>query len=560
MPNTARSLVQRLDRLKSCYGGGKTASKVALLRSLEPLELGQARDVLRLHESLCFLAAYPDDSRILKQVRRTLRSFHRREDVRALGENLVGSGVAGTDTFYRFYAPTARWLAKRWPEQLRIDWGEFDSKEHLEELMPLLVHYSETPGLDEQPYSVREWIEQLKGPEQTDAVFLIKRLAALKIDTFTWETLYNRLDLPLILSPGDRTPNRTTTWLRPETVWYQRGPLERGRPNVFTEVKQRPESVESLSAEQGRRMVDSARSLMVAYARELDAFSFSSARDVSVVHSGRGLAFAFLGVEPERRLMLEAVYGYVVLKNGVPIGYGTVSSLFRSSEIAFNIFHPFRGQEAGRIFVRLLAAVRHLFRSDTFTLYPYQLGQDNPEAIRSGAWWFYQKLGFRAREPEALKLMERELRRMKREQGYRSSPATLRNLAASNIYLHLRRTRDDVIGSLPLGRVGLAATNFFAGRRGAREESGKWVLEAARILGVRRIGTRSRGERLAWERWAPLVLILPGITQWSTTQKRALAEVIDAKGGRCERDFVLLFDQHRRLCNAVRRLAMKTPL
>mgnify|MGYP006270346331 CR=1 FL=1 len=37
--------------------------------------------------------------------------------------------------------------------------------------------------------------------------------------------------------------------------------------------------------------------------------------------------------------------------------------------------------------------------ADAFTIYPYQLGHENDEALRSGAWWFYQKSGFRPRDP-----------------------------------------------------------------------------------------------------------------------------------------------------------------
>ena len=39
--------------------------------------------------------------------------------------------------------------------------------------------------------------------------------------------------------------------------------------------------------------------------------------------------------------------------------------------------------------------------------------------------------------------------------------------------------------------------------------------EAARLLGVRTLRGFSAGERLAWERWALLVMILPGVARWS---------------------------------------------
>lgn len=63
------------------------------------------------------------------------------------------------------------------------------------------------------------------------------------------------------------------------------------------------------------------------------------------------------------------------------------------------------------------------------------------------------------------------------------------------------------------------------------------------------------GERLAWERWAPLALLLPGVKRWSAAERRALAAVMRAKGGRRESDFVRAFDAHPKLGAAVARVA-----
>ena len=46
-----------------------------------------------------------------------------------------------------------------------------------------------------------------------------------------------------------------------------------------------------------------------------------------------------------RRLVFEAVYGFLTLKNGVPIGYVLLSALYRSAEVAYNVFDSFRGAE-----------------------------------------------------------------------------------------------------------------------------------------------------------------------------------------------------------------------
>jgi hypothetical protein len=52
-----------------------------------------------------------------------------------------------------------------------------------------------------------------------------------------------------------------------------------------------------------------------------------------------------------------------------------------------------------------------------------------------------------------------------------------------------------------------------------------------------------------------LLLLLPGVRRWSRGEQRALVDVVRAKGGRRESEFVLRFDRHPRLRQAVLRLA-----
>ena len=150
---------------------------------------------------------------------------------------------------------------------------------------------------------------------------------------------------------------------------------------------------------------------------------------------------------------------------------------------------------------------------------------------------------------------------MKTSPRHRSSLPTLRRLAARNLFLDLGKRRRDVLGILPLPNVGLRVTAYLADRFGSRREEAERTCarEAARRLGLRSIEGFSPGERLAWTQWGPLVMVLPGIEGWNAEDRRGLVDVIRAKGGRRERDFVARFDRHRRLRRAVRRLAESLP-
>src|SRR5687768_12206517 len=99
MPKSARSptgLLRSLEQTKAAFGGNAPAQKLALLEALDRARMPTAATVLRLHEALCFLRAYPDDQAVLDQVAAMLQHFDRRRDLRAHRRALADSGIAGT--------------------------------------------------------------------------------------------------------------------------------------------------------------------------------------------------------------------------------------------------------------------------------------------------------------------------------------------------------------------------------------------------------------------------------------------------------------------------------
>lgn len=548
-----RAVLRELESLRAGFGDGSGARKAALLGILARARLPTAGEVLRLHEAACFLRAHPDDAAVLAAAEQVLAGFARRADLRRFRRALADTGIAGTAIHYEFYGATARRLAARHGPQLRVDWPAFADRGRLEARLPLLASYAETPGLDEVDLPLPKWLARLKGPDETDAGFLVRRCARLGGTTAEADALYDELAVPLVLEPGPGTPSRTNAHFpRPRVAW-QSAPLRRERPDIRAVLRTRP-AVRAVSERDGATLIGLARNAMLTRSRDLDAFIHGDPRDVRLIDCGDGLEFAAIGVVPERRLMLESVYGFLTLKNGVPIGYVLTSALSGSSEIAYNVFDTWRGGEAGHVYGQVLAMTRAVFGSDAFTIYPYQLGGDgNAEGIASGAWWFYQKLGFRPREPAVVALMEAELARLGRQPARRSTPATLRKLAAVNLYWFQGKPRDDVMGLLPLERVGLAVTDYLAARFGAERERGERVCaaEAATLLGAKGWQRWPAAERLWWTRWSPLVLCLPGLDRWPAAERAALVAVIRAKGGRRESDFVARFDAHRRLRSAL---------
>ena len=553
----AYAALAELEAVLRTYGGDAAEQKLACLQVLERRRLEDADAVLRLHEALGFLRAYPDDAAVLDAVERLLEGFAARGDLKRHRRELDDTGIAGTRTYFSFYLWTADWLARRHPGALKLDWPNFANKEKVLDQLWLLLTYAESPALEEVQLPLKAWLERLKGPDETDASFLAKRLHALDAGPFVREAFFDSLDIPMWIDPGEGTPSRTHARYAPSKVTYQTKPLDTKRPDLTEAASLEPLRVRRVDARQGRVLVEMAREAMVTRSRDLEVFMHGDARDVVLYDWEDGLQFAAMGYTPERRILLEGVYGFLTLKNGVPIGYVLASGLFGSSEIAYNVFDTYRGGEAGHVFGRVIATVRHLLGSDTFTIDPYQLGYGNQEGLQSGAWWFYRKLGFEPVDPGIRALERGERRAMKKNPRHRTDVKVLEQLAAENVYYFAKKKRDDVMGLLDLGGICVGISRYVSERFGAERDRGERVCaqEAAALLGVRSFKGWSADERMAWKRWGVVVMALAGVSRWSVANRRALVRVIRAKGGRRESDFVRLFNAHKPLRRAILRLA-----
>lgn len=543
--------LDELERIVAMSGRAIAQRKLTLLDSLG--ELKSARAVSRLHELLLILRAFPDDEELLARVDAMLDGFGKRDDLSRFRDQLADSGIAGTPLYYRFYYGMAAWLCRRWPDNLRIDWEEVDNGNDIERVLQLLVLHAETPALDTMERETEEWLACFKSPEQTDATFLIERMNALPRGPR--ELLYDMLDVPMCLDPGDDTPSRSRALFRWQPVVFRTRPTKKTRPVLAKAARVPPVSIREADADEGEAVVDLARETMLTRHRDLDGIDWADPNSVQLIDAGDGLSFAAMGLRPMRRLMLEGVFVFLILQNGVPIGYFQAAVLFGAAELNYNLFPPWRGAGAADIYARGIAMVHHWLGADAFVVDPYQLGQDNPEALASGAFWFYYKLGFRPEDAEREAIVRRELRAMQKNPAHRSSLATLRELMHDYMFFYLDGRRDDVVGKLSYGEIGLAVTRYVAERFGSDRDAAMLACaaEAGHVLDADPI-VFDEDELGAWYRFSPLVMLL-GVHDWSIEAKQDLVGLIRAKGGPTEHDYVRRFARHGPLRAALAALA-----
>jgi len=558
MTQTSNADLQQLDRLCHSQGVCAPGHKPALLHRLNKGSLRGAREVARLHDRLCFLRAYPDDPTVLSLTETMLSAFEQRQDLRRHRRALADTGIAGTTIYYRFYWPTARWLYQHWPAAISIDWTQWQHRDDLNDLWHLLLPDSAADALEGLSFTPRQWIESLRRRDETDAAFVIRHFIHWRVDAATREKFYDDLDVPLVLAPCRGGPSRTHSKYKPDSLHFAAAPVKPDLPIVAQSLS-RPSATRCVGVRAGEKLIDLARIQMITRRRDLYAFMYSDPKDVRILDYPEGLQFICYGLQPQRRSVLEAMYVFLILKNGVPIGYTQAVTLMRSAEINFNVFDEFRATQTSQIFINTLSMVRYLFDADSFVINTQQLGEGNREALRSGAFWFYYKHGFRPRDPQVVKILRAELVRKKTRPGYRSSQRLLKQLARGELYLDLTRPRTERVTTMATGRLGLLATQVLEQHaRGGHSNGRRPCMQ----LALKRLDYRCpkplvRSRRSAWERWSPIILALPNLSRWSVANKRALIDVVNAKGGQRESDFVRLFNQHKLLQSALVKLGKK---
>ena len=543
---SAHRAVKRLGEIRNRYGNAATAEKRSLLAAMPELSLRTARDVLSLHRSLCFLRAFPDSRDVHAAVLALLDDFQR--TVTRLTDHqasrLVDSGIAGTDVHYGFSFEVAQWLAIRFPGRTSIDWSEVEEPGRLDELLEQLLEETEAEYFDSGYVSTAEWLEIASGatgPEQFD--WLMAQLADRRTHGRFWTALYNAAELPLRCELGTSRLSKTRNVFEPDDIRFRDGGMRTRVPNARREINRPLNDLRLVDSDTGRRLIDVAMASLAVRHRETNHFNHANPREVYLADVGDGVNIAVTGLRAEHRYPLETTMGFLILSNGVPVGYGGSSALFRQTNTGINIFDEFRASEAAWLWVQVMRTFRELTGCNRFVANPYQFGADNSEALKSGAFWFYYRLGFRPVDGDVRALAADEYRHLTKNSARRTSLATLRQLAACDMHLRLLGARRrEFFDEAWLEFAALLATQTLAasGSKRRRKALDELAHELATILGVESMADWTRDERKWFVRWSPIVMALRP-QEWPNRERARLLNLIRAKGGTREREFALAF-------------------
>jgi hypothetical protein len=401
--------LSKVEAARGLRSPGCAAQAEKVLAAVENRRWPDPSSLIRLHDALLFLRAFPQSQEIVARADRLLAGLSKQIiRLRESGANMdefdseAVSGIAGTGLSDTFTYEVARWLTQRYPHQVQAEWEVDEQYRPMGAALPRFLPLLEDDCFVEADTPFLTWMKNGAG-KQSELTWLLEQIASAAIPVAEKTQLYDSLAIPLKWELGDGPASRTLARRTVQQFFIHQDPLiQRNQVSLAEEFKSKPLPVRRLSPSEGEDVLNMCRDAVTVRYRELYGTTRGDPNQVYEADAGRGVQIFLWGLPADRRLPLRAYHAGFTLKNGVPVNYIEGISLFEWLEIGFNTFYAYRDGETAWIYSKAL----HFFHQRTgvrcISVYPYQLGHENDEAIRSGAFWFYRKLGFRPGKPELM--------------------------------------------------------------------------------------------------------------------------------------------------------------
>jgi hypothetical protein len=560
---TAARLINKLEQARTQIGTINEPQIVRLLSAAGKARFGKdAPSLIRFHDLLLFFRAFPSGSSVLRLAERLLRTFEPKvKAVLAAGGDLDDFapeevvGIAGTVVEATFSYPMVCWLVKRHAKSISIQWDDYERETQRAVIWPRFFPLMEEDSLTEANVPYLDWLKAARG-RQDELPWLVRQFQRLPISGKEKAALYDSLEIMVRWDMSGATgssASRTLSRKPAKDFYFHREPLiQRRQVSLAEEFAKPPLPIKVLSSREGGKTLDLVKEATGVRYRELYGTANADPAWVVQANPGRGVEIYFWGLPPEKRLPLRAYLAGFTVKNGVPINYVECISLFEWTEIGFNTFPAYRDGETAWIYAQTLRLLRQLHGVNAISVYPYQIGDGNEEAIASGAFWFYRKMGFRSMDPALEKLAQAEEKKVRANPKYRTPATKLRRLSKANVVYELPEAERGAWDRFSTRNIGLAvqrrmATDFDSDAEEMRDAA---VERLARAIKVDPKKLKPQAQA-AFADFAAVLSLVPDLDRWSPGEKGALREIIIAKAATNELRYQRLLQNHDLLRAAV---------
>lgn len=555
MQTGAATLLQELMALKANFSAPALARKLLLLQQPAPPVTGNATLLKNYHECLLFVLAYPGNRKIytaaLQQLQLVTEAVAGIYNSNAYQQqhSLNGSGIIATETVCTFSFEMAQWLLANFGKAIGLH-SSSATPEKISRVFEQLLPKMEYQQITQSAYGLQQRIQKLTGQKNShySLQWLLHTLQQNIPGSRIRNYLYDELEVFISWQLNHVFFNRS----------YLRGlPLQKIQYTITAAavkdharyIRKKINGPLPVTAAGKKQLLDTARAALALHYRETDPVTFGDSNTVTYFNMGHGISIALYSMQPQQRFSIESYVGYMAFVNGVPAAYGGGWLLGQRCKIGINIFPALRGGNSSLLFAAILRLYHQYYHAQRFVVKPYQFGKNNADGLRSGAFWFYYKLGFRPATIALQQLAQQENAKKMADKKYRTPVTVLQQFTAAPVELLLHK---NAFPAYDGGEISKAITQKiiqqFAGNR--QQAAVYYTTLLKKLSAASGIQLSAIQKKQLLQQWPWMALVTGGNTAALPFTKKETAQFIRlllSKFNTDERDYILALQQHKKL-------------
>lgn len=430
--NIAAELLIQLKEVLFTYHNDSFHRKEKILIQLSKFNL-HTKTVLEYHDCLLFIMAYPENEVLLKLAEKEIKRIAEfTKKLKTKGSSkLNDTGLPNTQMITRFSCDALMEMLHDFKCNIEIDsfeTGGHDLNTLLNITLPNVLKQETTAGFDNL-----ELLYHLGIKPQNRLKFLLAEFNKLNDNPLLKDYLWESLKIYLNIGHKSKLYSRSYNRINNLGVFYQNELLKKF--DAFELINSKLPKPNLMDEQAKLALIHTIKKSMLLNMRETDTSTYMDVSSIEFYELERGVSIAIYGLTANRQLPYQSYIGYTAFKNGFPMAYGGSWVFGFTAMFGLNILEAFRGGESGYIMCQLLRTYLQRFKLNYIEVENYQFGKDNPDGIKSGAFWFYYRYGFRPTDKKLAKIAAIEYDKILKTKNYRTPEKILVNLCESNLAL-----------------------------------------------------------------------------------------------------------------------------
>lgn len=529
MSKNKNSPLTNLKEIASVFNEGSAEIKKQCLNNCSKIKLSSKKIIEQFHDCLIFLLGYPENEELFLLAQKEMDRFCVSVEKlpKQKKDELERTGIAYTQTQAANSYTLIKWLLKTYPNQVSLHSID-ESGIHPKEVLRHSLNEMEFEFAFSEKLNPIKWLQNGAGSKNKKdiLIWLINCFERIEASDLIKDQLFESLKIFISVIPTNKTLSKGFgNFGLHKNYYHTKGLLKRFDEKEI--INKKLPAPKKISVTEKNIIIEKARIALFLLNRETEPIVYCNAEGLLYYELEHGLSIALFSILPERRLPLESYIGFMMFKNGYPMAYGGGWLFGNRSLLGINIFESFRGGESAFVFSQLLRSYKQSFGANYFEVEPYQFGKNNPEGLKSGAFWFYYRFGFRPIDKDLNNLASKEAEKINNTKGYRTSIETLKRFTNSNLAVNFKHEQLPVNPSVISEYISNQIKLKFKGDRSAAE---KWSLAVLKTdIGID-FSKATKSEKIGINKLGLFIAFCVQTKKLSASKKIKIKEFVLEKG------------------------------